>query len=210
MHTFHRGEQNHISALLTQRPKLWIFNCQTFWIHRQGNKKKRWHCKNVLTPALSRHQDFMNVFLITITSVKLQSYFIWNSPTYSVEQHSDKACTLCKTEVKFIQASGSCWWLWDVFFFFHLLPAMERWATRRFHVSRDGRHGDVRNMFFFKEKYQTKERCNCRRFVSLVQCFPISNDPPVEIKEWQTDLVCHNAWIIQKNDPRLTERQHSE
>lgn len=84
---------------------------------REQKKKKRWHSKNVLTPALGRHQDFMNVFLITITSVKLQSYFIWNSPTYSAEQHSDKACTLCKTEVKFIQASGSCWWLWDGFFF---------------------------------------------------------------------------------------------
>lgn len=63
-------------------------------------EQKRWHRKDILTPALSaaagisRMSSFSFFFKLQSLQVKLQSCFIWNSPTYSAERHSDQSgCT---------------------------------------------------------------------------------------------------------------------
>lgn len=125
MHTFHRGEQNHMSTLLTQWPKLWILKGQTFWIHQQASKW--WHHKNIWTSAVTSTW-WMSLNYNHISDNTIIFFFI-----YEIVLHSAKACTFCKREAKFIQASGSCWWLRDVF------SAVDCWADRRLDVTWDSR-----------------------------------------------------------------------
>lgn len=128
--------------------------------------------------------------------MKLQSYFIWNSPTYSVELHSAKACTLCKTEVTFIQASGSCWWPRDVFFCRPMSTA-EPVGDSTWPLTADT--GISNTFFFFFEGKKQKEKriCNMfiqvQNFISLVRCFSISNDPVVEVSKGWSDW---HIWFV--------------
>lgn len=93
-----------MSTMLTQWQKLWISKGQTFWIH--------WRNKKMASRKTSEHQQ-----LSCHLNFKLQSLqrwynhiLMWKSPTYSVHLHSAKVCTLCWTQMTFIQegAAGGC------------------------------------------------------------------------------------------------------
>lgn len=120
MHTFHRGEQNHMSALLTQWPKLWIFKRPDILkFHRQKGKKKMASQGYLNTSSLSCRRDFMNVLFFLS-----YNHFKWNYnhvsygivlPTQPNDTQIKARVHFIETEVKFIQASGSCWWLFRHF-----------------------------------------------------------------------------------------------
>lgn len=88
-----RRTEPHVSTVNTMTEALDIQKARHSEISLTKREQKRWHCKDLKSSCLSCRQNFMNVFFLKLQSleVKLQSCFIWNSPTYSAERHSDNS-----------------------------------------------------------------------------------------------------------------------
>lgn len=126
-------------------------------------EQKRWHRKDILTPALSAAAGISwtsSFFKLQSLQVKLQSCFIWNSPTYSAARHSDKsACTFHRNRSEVYSSKRKLLVAFQTFRC-RPRPTLERWGW--------GGGASEASLSLRGRKVDLKEGV----FVSLVKCFP--------------------------------------
>lgn len=136
-------------------------------------EQKRWHRKDILTPALSAAAGISwtsSFFKLQSLQVKLQSCFIWNSPTYSAERHSDKsACTFHRNRSEVYSSKRKLLVAFQTFRC-RPRPALERWGW--------GGGGQKHRCPWGGERWIWRRVCLC----PWSSASPISDDPLVGIK----------------------------
>lgn len=131
-------------------------------------EQKRWHRKDILTTALSAAAGISwmsSFFKLQSLQVKLQSCFIWNSPTYSAERHTDKsACTFHRNRSEVYSSKRKLLVAFQTFRC-RPRPALERWGWGG---GGDASEASEASLSLRGRKADLQEGA----FVSLVKCFP--------------------------------------